>query len=112
MIRIKCTSCARVLGIDDTFVGKPAFCPACGLVFTVPAPALLLEGLAARPTHVEAPQTPAAAHHAPKPTAEPRLPNEPIRLAGDTDENPLLDPWRLPQTPAAANDQIHTPSTA
>src|SRR5262245_6340928 len=43
MIRLKCPSCACVLGLDEAQVGQSAFCPSCGLVFTVPPPAVLLE---------------------------------------------------------------------
>jgi hypothetical protein len=43
MIRMKCPTCAKLIGIDEAYVGKPALCPGCHGTFLVPAPAILLD---------------------------------------------------------------------
>jgi hypothetical protein len=98
MIRIRCASCDRPLGLDDSSVGKEAFCPACGFVFRVPAPAVLLDALATGPGEPSPPrsQTPAEKSTAAHSTL---LPEGPIPLVGDRPdargESELRDPWRL-----------------
>ena len=57
MIRMKCPTCARTIGIAETYVGKLALCPGCHGTFTVPAPAVLLEESA----HPLTPPVPAVA---------------------------------------------------
>jgi len=120
MIRIKCTSCARALGIDESQIGKPSFCPACGLVFTVPAPAVLLEdsgadGPGVKGGAVDSPRTPAVEHRAPAPahaSREPLLPEGPIALVGDgmsaapNNKTSAPDRWEPSRRAAAADAPV------
>ncbi|HYT94198.1 MAG TPA: hypothetical protein VEL76_36110 [Gemmataceae bacterium] len=72
MIKLKCPSCARPLGIDEAYVGMQALCPGCGATFTVPAPAVLLE------------QPPPPAPVPPPFPSEPVLPEGPVGLVAET----------------------------
>ncbi len=76
MIRMKCPTCARTIGIDEAYVGKLALCPACHGTFTVPAPAVLLDERPASLAPPDSSTSPAAASH-----AAPLLPDGPIPLA-------------------------------
>jgi hypothetical protein len=60
MIRLKCPTCARTIGIDEAHVGKPALCPVCGSMFTVPAPAVLLDEAPASLSLAPPPLSPAS----------------------------------------------------
>src|SRR5262245_61274511 len=89
MIKLKCPSCARPLGIDEAYVGMQGLCPGCGATFTVPAPAVLLEE-----------KLPPAPGPPPFPS-EPLLPEGPLGLVADTlpalastqQATDPLDPW-------------------
>jgi hypothetical protein len=92
MIRMKCPTCARAIGIDEAYVGKLALCPGCHTTFTVPAPAVLLDETA-HPLTRPAPAVPLSALPLPPltPAADPPahspggplLPDGPIPLAAD-----------------------------
>src|SRR5207249_810990 len=76
MIRMKCPTCARAIGIDEAYVGKLALCPGCHTTFTVPAPAVLLDETA----HPLVPPVPAVSLSAlplspPTPPADPPDPS-------------------------------------
>ncbi len=103
MIRMKCPTCTRTIGIDEAYVGKPALCPACGSMFTVPAPAVLLEEaphpppLAPPPPPAPAPRLPAletVTGPAADPPARPLIPDDEIPLAPDPAHS--RKSWALP----------------
>ena len=93
MIRMKCPTCARTIGIDEAYVGKPALCPGCHGMFIVPVPAVLLDETPAPlapyitpPPLSSPPLEPlvTVTNPAVDPPASPLLPDGPIPLAPDT----------------------------
>jgi hypothetical protein len=93
MIRMKCPTCTRTVGIDEAYVGKLALCPGCHATFTVPAPAVLLEEPEAErepePEPEREPEPPPPP--GPEPSAEILLPDGHIPLAPDgLDEEPWV----------------------
>src|SRR5262245_50245147 len=97
MIRIRCASCDRPLGLDDSSVGKSTFCPACGFIFTVPAPAVLLDAVATGSAEPSGPRVQAGPDKTAAISQGPLLPDGPIPLVGDDARRHLemRDPWRL-----------------
>jgi hypothetical protein len=97
MIRLKCPTCGRTLGIDDVYVGKPALCPACQHTFLVPVPARLLDDTPSLASGERAGVSspvgpPVSSQDRPLPplelsgnraAAEPVLPEGPLRLASE-----------------------------
>ncbi len=97
MLRMKCPTCSRALGIDEAYVGMPGLCPACGTTFTVPAPAVLLDddpGVSP-PAETALSPAPDATQAASTVTAHDLLPETPLALAPDRpgEANLLSDPW-------------------
>src|SRR5262245_5117699 len=95
MIRLKCPTCARGLGIDECHAGKLALCPGCNHTFTVPVPAVVLEEPPPAPHPPTLDPLPPQAGIPPD-DHEPLLPEGPIGLA------PEDGPGTSPPPPAPA----------
>ncbi|MCC6420099.1 MAG: hypothetical protein IT429_17835 [Gemmataceae bacterium] len=91
MIRLKCPTCTRALGIDPCHAGQLAVCPGCHGTFTVPVPAVLLEEIVS-PTLSGAPLDPMTAHASEASSAQPLLPDGPIGLVPDGESPNLIAP--------------------
>jgi phage FluMu protein Com len=55
MLKLRCTSCSKALGVKDSLAGKQIKCPGCGTINTVPQPELELD-----PEPAESPPGPSA----------------------------------------------------
>ena len=121
MIRMKCPTCARAIGIDEAYVGKLALCPNCHGTFTVPVPAQLLDELAAPPVPSSVPLAPLPAGT--QSPGESLLPDGPIPLAPEPGSpRPLFadtgddawshsEPHRKPPGPEERASTATTPSS-